>query len=96
MKCKLTPTVTPRQREAISKIAREKAMEETADIVRRVYKIVCLSLNKQFGFGAVRLARLLAETQAVSGQVDADEELWTHIDARLHQMGLDFEAEDKP
>ena len=67
---------------------------ETQQIVRRYMKLTCVALNERFGFGKGRLGDLLQEVTQLSVLADTDEEYWTHVDRRIHQLGLDFERED--
>lgn len=93
MRASIRPKVGDRQRREIERLVQERIMEETSGIVRRYMKITCIALNQQFGFGAVRLSRLLEQIEQVSSEADRDEELWTHIEARLAQMGIQANEE---
>ena len=57
-------------------------------------KMSCIALNSLYGFGRDRLAGFLSELTRLAGLAEIDEEFWTHVDRRLHQLGLDFLEED--
>ena len=90
----IRPRVTNRQREAIRAEMKKQAQMEQAAIVRRYMKLTCIALNERFGFGQKRLEALTAEIIRMSDISDSDEEFWTHVDQRLHQLGLEFLEED--
>lgn len=95
MKSLLKPEVSPRMREAIERLAEERITAETAKIIRRDHKLIAVSLNRKFGFGAGRISRMMGEITRLAEVSDTDEEFWTHIDMRLKQIGLDFEEEEE-
>ena len=57
-------------------------------------KMSCIALNSLYGFGRDRLADFLSELTRLSGLAETDEEFWTHVDQRLHQLGMEFLEED--
>lgn len=57
-------------------------------------KMSCIALNNLYGFGRDRLADFLSELTSLAGLAETDEEFWTHIDRRIHQLGLEFLEED--
>ena len=69
----------------------EKLMK---NVIRRFLKIICVTLNEEFGFGSQRLARLILQFADIAEVFPTDEEYWYHIDERLKQLGLEFEDED--
>lgn len=63
-------------------------------MTRRVFKLFCVALHNEFGFGLQRLSKLLL---AVSKQIEkskSDEVFWYHIDRELKAIGLDFPNEN--
>lgn len=61
-------------------------------VTRRLLKLCCVALNKDFGFGKDRLARFVG---SVSDNTDPkDEVYWWHVDKLLiDQIGIEFERE---
>lgn len=65
------------------------------DMTRRVFKLFCLALNEEFGFGKKRLSRLIAKVSEWSLKSAEDEVFWSHLDRLLiDRMGIDFEREN--
>ena len=63
-------------------------------VIRRFTKMVCITLNEQFGFGEKRLQLFMAQFSRVGGLAEHDEEYWYHVDERLRQLGLEFQPEE--
>ena len=63
-------------------------------VIRRFTKMVCITLNEQFGFGEKRLKLFMAQFSRVGGLAEHDEVYWEHIDERLLQLGLEFQSEE--
>lgn len=68
--------------------------EQQADMIRRIMKIVILSLNEEYGFGRIRCGRVLSAINRAAEEQQHDEVFWTHVDRRVRQLGFDFTAED--
>ena len=64
-------------------------------VMRRFFKLMCVSLNEDFGFGEKRLMRLITRISKVSAEHANDEVFWTHVDRRIEQLGLEFSKEDE-
>lgn len=65
------------------------------DMTRRVFKLFCLALNEQYGFGKKRLSRLIATVSELSVKSADDEVFWGHTDRQIiDRMGIEFERED--
>jgi hypothetical protein len=63
-------------------------------LVSRVLKIVGVSLNEEFGFGAERLSRLVKSVNKTTDEWHDNPCFWTMIDRRLEQIGIPFEKEN--
>lgn len=78
----------------LKKAIRKEQNKQQYQVMRRFTKIVCITLNEQFGFGEKRLQLFMAQFSRVGGLAEHDEEYWYHVDERLHQLGLDFQSEE--
>ena len=96
MKARVRPVdkLTNKQIAAIRECISEELRKSEEENVRRVFKLMCVSLNDDFGFGTGRLARLIERINALSKEHDHDEVFWEHIDKRLAQMGMNFQPEN--
>ena len=72
-------------------IEQEKMMYR---VIRRFTKMVCITLNEQYGFGSKRLKLFMAQFSRIGGLAEHDEEYWAHVDERLRQLGLEFQSEE--
>lgn len=61
---------------------------------RRMFKLMCVSLNEEFGFGKDRLNRLMKKINDLSAEHENDEVYWTHIDRVMQELGVEFIAEN--
>lgn len=62
------------------------------DCMRRFFKIACITLNKEFGFGKSKLTRFIIDAGEKSSE--KDEIFWWHVDQLLiDKMGIPFERE---
>ena len=82
------------RKEAINAYTAEEIKRQGADVMRRLFKLVCVSLNEQFGFGAERCSRLIAEVSSLAEKHPEDEVFWTHVDQVMKQMGMEFIPEN--
>ena len=98
MRARIKPgnTLTNKQRDDLAKyihIEVEKHLKTERDAAtRRMFKLMAISLNGLYEFGAGRTSRLIAD---ISERLEADDPVfWAHVDRRLHQIGLEFKDED--
>lgn len=87
------------EKEKIHKYIREKGMEvyneEASELMRRCFKIICVSLNEKYGFGKIRLINLFDDFKLVSEKRNKDEVFWKHIDdICIEQIKIPFEREN--
>lgn len=82
------------QKEAIRNLVAEELERQRNSSTRRLLKLVCLSLHKEFGFGKDRLYRLGRVVNKLTAEHEDDEIYWTHVDNALEQIGISFEPED--
>ena len=82
-------------RRVIKEAAAPELDKQEMDRTRRLFKLFCLALNEQCGFGRERLSRVLASVSELSAEHDKDEVFWTHVDrVVIDQIGVQFDRED--
>ena len=85
---------TKQQKEAIRNLVAEELERQRNSSTRRLLKLVCISLHKEFGFGKERLYRLGRMVNQLTAEHEDDEIYWTHVDQALEQIGITFDPED--
>jgi hypothetical protein len=85
---------TKQQKQAIDEYAREQMRKQAHGATRRAFKLMCLALHNEFGFGAVRAGRLIAAVNSVAHESEHDPVFWAHVDRVMTQMRLEFEPEN--
>ena len=84
-----------KQQEAINKLIKEQYEKEAQDIIRRVYKLLCVTMNEEHGHGKTRCLRTIDKIARLSEEHKHDEVFWYHVDkVVIEQMGIPFECED--
>lgn len=95
MKARLPHRVTKRQEGVIREKVKDEYQRQGQEMSRRIFKLFCVALNKQFGFGKYRLSRLLCEVGALSDEKQRDDVFWSHIDrVVIEQIGIEFPREN--
>lgn len=82
------------QKSAIRDYAKEQFAKQAKGSVRRVFKLLCLSLHEEFGFGKDRCTRLIQRINALAEEHEQDEVYWTHVDSVMQDIGVEFEPEN--
>lgn len=82
------------QKSAIRDYAKEQFAKQAQDSVRRVFKLMCLSLHYEFGFGKDRCTRLIQRINALADEHERDEVYWSHVDSVMQEIGVEFIAEN--
>ena len=59
-----------------------------------MFKLLCLSLHEEFGFGKDRCTRLIQRINALAEEHEQDEVYWTHVDSVMQDIGVEFEPEN--
>ena len=72
----------------------EQRKKEQDKCISRVFKMTCLVLCEEWGFGQKRLERFATEMQKRSDDVAEKPEMWYLIDEKLHSLGI-FIGEDE-
>ena len=90
--------ITKAEKDRINQLARQNVADwlkkNEQALTRRVLKIVCVSLNEEFGHGAVRLSRLVNSVNRTTDEWHDNPCFWTMVDRRLEQIGIPFEKEN--
>lgn len=90
----------PLNRKHKDRIRQEVAVEydrQGREMTRRIFKLFCLALNKQYGFGHDRLCKVMNLVSQMSAESTVDEAFWTHVDRAVVDqlnMGDYFEKEN--
>lgn len=87
-------TIDKKFHERIREEVKEEFQKQSNNMTRRVFKLFCIALHQEFGFGKDRLKRTIAKVEEIGGERDQDEVFWAHIDNYLKHIGLDFPNED--
>lgn len=96
MRARLKPSAitTKTQKKAINQVLQSELERQQKLVMRRFFKIMCVSLNDDFGFGKERLMRLINRISEVAAVHENDEIYWLHVDKRIAQLGLEFRKEE--
>ena len=82
------------QKSAIRDYAKEQFAKQAKESVRRVFKLLCLSLHEEFGFGKERCTRLIQRINDLAKEHEQDEVYWNHVDSVMQDIGVEFEPEN--
>lgn len=95
MRARLKPSdiVTKAQKKAVERVLQDEMEKQYKLVMRRFFKLMCVSLNDDFGFGKERLMRLISRISTVAAEHANDEVYWVHVDRRIEQLGLEFSKE---
>lgn len=95
MKSHIRPKVTNKQRERIKELVADEIAKERDTTVRRLLKLVCITLHLRFGFGAGRLSRLIDEINRLLTEEGREPEFWWRVDKEMENLGIAFDKEGK-
>lgn len=86
--------LSKRQMSALREAADEAVKQREQERIRRLFKLMCLSLNETYGFGKRRLECVLGQISDLAEEHDRDEVYWAHVDrAVIDGLGVKFERE---
>lgn len=68
--------------------------KQSNDMARRFFKLFCVALHQEFGFGKDRFERVIAKIQEISGEREHDEVFWSHVDNYCKHLGFEFDDEN--
>lgn len=88
-------TVDKKYQERIRNEVEAEFHRQSNDMALRFFKLFCVCLNQEFGFGKHRLSKLIQAVNDISTEREQDEIFWAHIDRIvIEYIGLDFKRED--
>lgn len=92
MRARLKPSAitSKAQKEAF----REYQRQQHEGNMRRTFKLLCLALHEEFGFGQQRLRRVIDRIDVLAKEHEEDEVYWAHVDRVVDRLGLNFNPED--
>lgn len=92
MRARLKPSaiITKSQKAAFQ----EYQQKQHEGNMRRTFKLMCLALREEFGFGRERCLRLIGRINQLAEEHETDEVYWSHVDKVMEQMGVTFIRED--
>lgn len=96
MKARIKPvhSVTKKQKEAVKEYIKQEMQTQQIGGTRRVFKLFCVALHDEYGFGKGRLSNVLSRVSTVCEEKNDDPVFWTHVDRAIEQIGLNFPKED--
>jgi hypothetical protein len=87
-------TVDRKMQERIRNEVAEHFKTESNNMTRRLFKLACVTLHQEFGFGGIRLSRFIDKLEEIGAEREQDEVYWSHVDNYCKMLGLDFANED--
>lgn len=97
MKARYKMPLTAIEREAVERImeeVKEKSSREQNRAILRTFKIACLILHQDFGFGGKRLEKFVDLMNEAGRKAAQRPEIWFHVDEQLKALGFEFDPED--
>lgn len=96
MRARIKPSavISKAQRKAVNQVLQDELNRQQKLVMRRFFKLMCVSLSEDFGFGKERLMRVIDRISKVSAEHANDEIFWIHVDRRIEQLGLEFCKEE--
>ena len=96
MRARIKPihSVSKRQQAAVHEYVQQELRTQQVGSARRVFKLFCVALNEEYGFGKFRLSKVLSKVTSVCEEKNNDPIFWTHVDKVIEQIGLEFIKED--
>ncbi len=96
MRARIKPvyTVSKKQKEAVQEYIKKEMQVQEFGSIRRVFKLFCVALHDEYGFGKGRLSNVLGKVNTVCEEKKDDPVFWTHVDRVIEQIGLDFTKEN--
>jgi len=87
--------ITNSQRKALVEFAEKEIEERTQDRIRKILKLMCYTLNREYGYGKHRLTTTCLGIEKISLEKDDDEVFWAHIDrVVIDELGMEFDREE--
>ena len=100
MKSRIPPQykMRPESRKTVKEFAKievtKQLEEEKPATIRRMYKLACYILNREFGFGKTRLTKYFIATDDLMKRESEKPDFWRDLDAVvIDELGMEFERE---
>lgn len=94
MNARLNPanSMTKQQKRICQDYIKSTMDKEIKGYARRLFKLMCLSLNETEGFGKARCQKIIKNINAIAEEHEKDEVYWSHVDrVVIDQIGISFE-----
>lgn len=86
--------VSKRQMAVLNEAADELVRKRERERIRRLFKLMCISLNETYGFGKRRLECVIGQISDLVEEHDRDEVYWAHVDrVVIDGLGVKFKRE---
>lgn len=85
---------TNKQKQMAKDLIKEELQRQAKGNMRRIFKLLCLCLNEEYGFGKHRLSNVIHKVSKLTEEKEYDEVFWTHVDQRMAQIGMEFANEN--
>lgn len=84
-----------RQKACLREAAAQELQKQEETRMRRIFKLMCVSLHEAYGFGHDRLCNVINTISQLSSEYDHDEVFWEHVDrVVIRELGIEFEKEE--
>lgn len=84
-----------KQMQAVREAAGEVLRKQEQDHIRRIFKLLCVSLHESYGFGRRRLGNVLETIRRTAQEAETDEVYWAHVDrVVIDELQMDFAREE--
>ena len=96
VKARILPSKKERKyiEKAATMVAKKKLQEQQHGFTRRFYKLICYTLNREFGFGKGRLMKIINSINRTLTEHRDDVMFWIHLDrVVIDELGVEFERE---
>lgn len=96
MRARIKPvySVNKKQKDAVKEYVQQELRLQHIGSTRRIFKLFCVALHDEYGFGKSRLSNVLCKVTTVCEEKKDDPVFWTHVDRAIEQIGLEFPKED--
>lgn len=87
-------TVDKQMQQRIRASVKEEFERQSNEMTRRLFKMACVTLHQEYGFGKDRLNRFIDALEKIATEREQDEVFWAHVDRYCKVLGLEFANED--
>lgn len=83
-----------KQKACIREAAAMELQKQEEHRMRRMFKLMCISLHETYGFGHDRLYNVISSMDRLATEHDRDEVFWDHVDrVVIDELKMEFEKE---